>query len=365
MTPVSSDASLPPVFTPVLHRLREDAAAAFGETEARIAPVAYQARPFSNVMRLRVTPRDGEPVRYCFAKIQTPKAMPGGEAHMRARVCHEFDTTAKVERALARRPGMDALHPIACYPELFTIVTAEIRGVTLLRYLEDRLSWFADASARAEADRAAGQAGAWLRIFQTIDPADDLVEMTDLREYIDLRLQRLVSSGHSPISVKVRERCLRHIEDLGAAVHPGDRRNVIVHADMAPGNVMVTARGVAVLDFAMASRGTYLQDITRLALQIDMMRGKPWFRPGAVRQAVDALLRGFAPEQSPGHPLFRLLTLRHRVNHLATLTLNRANGPARLYQWRLRRMHERAIARELDTPVSGPVAAQLDAAPER
>lgn len=365
MTPVSSDASLPPVFTRVLRRLRDDAEAIFGDEETRIEPVAYQARPFSNVVRLRVVTGAGSPVRYCFAKVQTPKAMPDGEAHMSARVRHEFETTAKVERALAGLPGMEALHPVACYPDLFSIVTEEIRGVTLLQYLEKRLSRFATAGRLLEAEHAAARAGEWLRAFQTIDPADDLVEMDELREYIDVRLQKLVSSGQSPISVTERKRCLKHIGDLSAAVPQEDWRNVIVHADLAPGNVMVTERGVAVLDFAMASRGTRLQDITRLALQIDLMRGKPWFTPAAVRHVTHALLEGFAAERLAGQPLFRLLTLRHRINHLATLTLSPSSGLARLYRWRLRRMHERAIAHELATPVGASAAARHDAAPER
>ncbi len=69
-------------------------------------------------------------------------------------------------------------------------------------------------------------------------------------------------------------------------VPPEERRSVIVHADSAPGNVMVTDSGVAVLDFAMASRGTSLQDLTRLALQYRPERGKPQFRPAAVRGVV-------------------------------------------------------------------------------
>jgi tRNA A-37 threonylcarbamoyl transferase component Bud32 len=363
VTPVRSEVELPPVFAPVLQRLRDDAAMAFSPG-VRLAPVSYQARPFSNVMRLSLTSKDGSPAGYCFAKIQTPKAIPDGGSHMRRRVLHEFEVTAKVERALAAHPGMDALHAIACYPELFTIVTREIEGVTLLRYLEARLTWLAGARGLEEAEAIAGQAGHWLRIFQTIDRSDDVVAMSDLRAYIDLRLRRLVSAGRSPITALVRERVLAHLEVLGAAVPAIERRSVMLHADMAPANMMVTGRGIAVLDFAMASRGTYLHDISRLALQIDLLRGKPQFRTESVRRVIEALLRSFAPDLRPQDSLFRLLTLRHRINHLATLTLNPARGPVRLYNWRLRRMHERAIARELETPVGTTAPTHLDATPE-
>lgn len=358
MKPLRSDADLPGVFGPVLERLRQEPPAAFGLPEVRLRPVAFQARPFSNVVRIAICPPSGDPTGFCFAKILTPKAIPDGEEHMRRRVRHEFETTTMVEDALRGRSGIDTLHPIACYPDLFAIVTKELRGVTLLQYLQPRLTWLAGTRSRGEAAQTMGLVGSWLRAFQQIAPGHDLVEVTDLRDYVDVRLARLVSSGRSPITSPVRQRVLQHIESLGGAIAPEERRSVLLHADLAPGNVMVTRQGVAVLDFAMASRGTYLHDITRLAVQIDLLRGKPQFRPSAVRSAVSALLQAFGPTVSPGHPLFRLLTLLHRVNHLATLTLADAGGATRLYNWRLRRMHERWIARELATPVGAATFAE-------
>ena len=151
----------------------------------------------------------------------------------------------------------------------------------------------------------------------------------------------------------VRENLLHHIDALAAATAPDEWHSVIRHADLAPGNVIVTAQGVAVLDFAMTSRGTRLHDLTRLSLQIDLLRGKPQFRRTAVGRVRAALHAGFDPGVSESGPLFRLLTLLHRVNHLGTLTLGRTAGVARLYGSRLRRIHERSIVRELTVPISG------------
>lgn len=304
-------------------------------------------------MRLAVAVDDDTPPTYWFAKVQTPKDIPDAAAHMSQRVRHEFETTRKVETALAARPGMDALHPIVCYPEMFAIVTQEIHGETLLSYLERRLTWLSGSQPLAEAERVLEQTGAWLRVFQEIEPSHDAIAPSELHDYIDLRLQKLVSSGRSPITEQVRLRLLEHLDALLGLVPSHEWRSVLRHSDLAPGNVMVTPRGVAVLDFAMASRGTYLHDLTRLSLQIDMLRGKPHFRPGSIRRARTALLKGFDTAASESQPLFRVLTLLHRVNHLATLTLRGSRGAAQLYGWRLRRIHERAIDRELQTTLDG------------
>lgn len=351
MTPVQSEADLPAVFSTLLARLRLEVVDIVADSTARITPVAFQARAFSNVMRLRISNGDGATLTHWFAKIQTPKPVPDAAAHMARRVRHEFETTRQVEAALAGQPGMEALHAVACYPELFAIVTQELKGVTLLAYLETRLTRWRSRSAQAEAERAVNQVGAWLRRFQGIGQVPDVLSRTELRDYIDLRLERLASSRRSSMTARLRARVLEHIDHLLRAVVHGDMRSVMRHADLAPGNVMVTANGIGVLDFAMTSRGTYLHDLTRLSLQLDLMRGKPYYSPRAIEDVKLALRRGFDPAVAPTLPLFRVLTLLHRINHLGTLTLAPPRGLARLYAGHLRRMHERGIEREIQTPI--------------
>lgn len=324
-----------------------------GWPDPRLVPVAFEARPYSNVLRLSIAADDGPPTLYWFAKVQIPKNVPDAAAHMQLRVRHEFDTTRKIEAAFDRRAGLVTLHPVACYPELFAIVTREIRGTTLLDHLARRTRWWDGGAALAEAEAAARRTGQWLRAFQSIEPSDDVLSASDVRDYVDVRLRRLVSSGRSPITAPVRLQILRHIDALATQVPPGEWRSVMKHADLAPGNVLVTAQGVAVLDFAMASRGTYLHDLTRLSLQIDLLRGKPQFRRRAVARVRMALHSGFDSTVTESQPLFRLLTLLHRINHLGSLTLGSTRGLARLYGWRLRRIHERAIRREVATPLPG------------
>jgi hypothetical protein len=79
------------------------------------------------------------------------------------------------------------------------------------------------------------------------------------------------------------------------------------------------------------------------------MRAKPYFRRPVIRALQKALLRGFDPNLAEDEPLFRLLLLRHHVNHLATLSLRRERFPARAYNAYLRRMHRRWIDCELSS----------------
>jgi hypothetical protein len=97
----------------------------------------------------------------------------------------------------------------------------------------------------------------------------------------------------------------------------------------------------------MTHRGSLMQDISRLYVQLDLMRAKPQFRPTVIRELQDALLRGFDPELTAARPLFRIMLLRHHLNHLVTLVVRREKLPAALYNAHLRAVHRRWIAAEV------------------
>jgi hypothetical protein len=341
----------PAVFDAVLPRLRDDARQLFG-ADVRLQPVAYELRPFSHLLRLAVW-QDGHtvPSSHCFLKIFKPKPVPDGEAQMRTRVEHDYATNRRIHDGLARFPAFGAVRPLICYPDALTIVTEEATGETLLAHLERHAAWFPSPSVVAQLGATMAAAGQWVRAFQTIEPEGEPIAVADLRAYIDVRLQRLAAAGSPVITPASRGAVLAHIDALSAALAPTDCRSVVIHADLAPGNMLVSGDRIVVLDFAMTSRGTRLHDLTRLYLQTDLLGAKPQFRRQVLDAALLALLDGYEPGLTTGDPLFRLLSLLHRVNHLGTLTLNRARFPASLYNRRLRSIHGRWIARELQRPV--------------
>jgi hypothetical protein len=131
---------------------------------------------------------------------------------------------------------------------------------------------------------------------------------------------------------------------------------VALHADLATTNILVAGTRVTVLDFAMATRGSYLHDISRLSMQIGMLRAKPHYRPAVIERLQLALLRGLDPVANTSHPLFRFLSILHHVNHFGTLSLKPEPFPGRIFSWRVRRIHRAWLEREMraagtaDTP---------------
>jgi hypothetical protein len=334
-----------PALQSVLDRFRAGASAYLGLGEVRLEPVRHQEHPFSHVTRVAVC-SGVEPPRHIFVKLFKPKPDLGDDA-MRRRVRHEFDVTARVHAAMAEWRHYGTVKPLACYPDLLAIVTEEAAGATLLAHLDAQARWF-PTSARLQRLRQTAEAiGGWLRAFQQIDHSPGAVPLHDLRDYVEPRLERLVRSRDGELTDETAERVLQYIDTLGSVVSADDLREVSTHADFGFGNILVDGDRIVVLDLAMMRRGVRVLDLARLVMQLDLLVGKPVFRPQTIAALRQALMAGFDATLTPADPLFRIVSMLHRINHLSTLVLKPEGFVTRLYSSRLIAMHRRWIEREL------------------
>jgi hypothetical protein len=339
------DLSVPACFQPVLERLHADSADHFG-VPARLEPVDYRERPFSHVLKVAVYTNGAKgPSTHLFVKVF--KAGAADVQRISARVAQDFETTARLRDALSRWNDLGVVRGVACYPQHLASVTEESSGTTLLEYLQTGAAWLTGHDRLAEGAATMERVARWIRAFQTTAPPAGYLTPDRLRAYVDVRLARLVELPAAGFDAADRRRVLAHIDRLWREVDRVDLEEVPTHSDLAPGNVIVTPGRVTVLDFAMSSTGSRLHDLARLFLQIELMTLKPQFRPPVLRELGEALLRGFDPEVHAGRPMFRLLMMQHRVNHLATLSSVKESFPASAYNWHVRRNHRAWIADEL------------------
>lgn len=333
------------MFEPVLDRLRADAPSHFGVPEVCLRPVGHEERPFSFLLRVAVWhPRASHPVGHAFLKLFKPKDPTAG-VDLHARVSRDFETVRAVYEYLSQWNDVGAVRPIACYADLLAIVTEEAAGPTLLEYLKSRAAWLPGAARMADVEATMTASGRWLKRFQGFDGREGCVALGALLDYVDVRLRHLVD--HCVITGQYRDRIVGHLNRLAANIAPTDLREVAIHADLAPTNILVCGARIVVLDFAMAARGSYLHDISRLFLQLDVLRAKPQYRPRVIDALQAALLRGLDPALTVSHPLFRYLLMLHRINHLGTLALSREPFPANVLSARVGRLHRQWIDREL------------------
>jgi hypothetical protein len=332
-------------FDAIFARLEAQSQARFGTAGVRLETVGYENRPYSWICRAALRDSPAVAGRHVFVKIFKPKE-PAAGIDLAARVRQDFAITCEIHAFMTPWPELGAVKPIACYDDALAIVTEEASGTTLLDRLQQDASWFPNAGRVAPLVHALETVGRWLKCFQGFRPTNTTVPVESLRDYIDIRLKRMVD--RQVMSARQREQILGHLEALGRLVGSADLREVAVHADLAPANILVSSGSVVVLDFAMTGRGTVMQDLARLYMQLELLRAKPQFRPRIITTLTTALLHGFDPALSPRHPLFRTSSMLHHVNHLGTLALRREPWPGRLLSTRVIGIHRRWIADELE-----------------
>jgi hypothetical protein len=344
--------TVPQVFIPVLEQLASDAAAHFGVAQLQLRPIHYEHRPFTHLLRVAVH-HEGvhESQSTLFVKVVKPRQIEGGADALRRRLICDFEATRRVHRLLSGHADLGVVPPVACYPDHLAIVTEGITGPTLLAHLQEEASWFPGTARRRALEERLSLVGRWLRVFQNSGPSAGAVTIESIRDYIDVRLERLVRHRARDFAEADRIRILEHIDRLGSQVPAADLKAVCIHADLALGNVLVSGSRIVVLDFEMANSGTSLHDVTRVFLQLELLAVKPQVREAVVTSLQRGLLNGFDPAVTPQHPLFRLLLLLHRINNVGTLSLSHRSFPENLYNRVVVSSHLRSIAAELRQPV--------------
>jgi hypothetical protein len=341
--------AVPRAVADVMELIPPDVERVLGPGVVGVTPMSYDDRPFSHLARASVTYADDRPATAIYLKIFKAGG-PDRIAKMRARTAHEFETTARTFAHLSGRSGLGVVRPVSCYPQHLAIVTEETPGATLLARLERDAAGFPSEETLGRLDVILSRTGQWLRAFQSM-PMQPGATSEGLADYIDVRLRRLVNLPAAKVTADDRSAILEHVNRLDASVRNDCR--VAVHADFAPGNVLVAGDRVVVLDFAMAATGDPLLDIARLYMQVDLLRLKPQFRARTIRRALSNLLRGYDPTLDSATPAFRLQLLRHHVNHLNTLAAGTARFPSSAYNAYVRRFHRRWMAEEVATGARG------------
>ncbi len=301
-------------FEPVLAALSQGAQTYFGDARALVEPVARLERPFSALLRLRI--RTAGRDSHAFAKVFKPRfSTPEELAQLRRWVVREFRAAKRLHDALHSQDGLNALRPVAVFPDDLAIVTEEVAGVTFERLLRDAL-WGRRVPVPVEL--VAERIGAWIRTYQAVIDAEGSLDLGERREYLDVRLRRLTEPG--VLSDAEAAHTLARFDALAAAVTQPSQPLVAIHADLNPGNILVTPDGrVTILDFAMAKMGPRFHDLSHLYMHLEFLRWRPRLKSAVVSEAQTALMRGYDPASSTSDPLFELMLLQHLVCHVALL----------------------------------------------
>jgi hypothetical protein len=303
------------------HRLLDALRARHGP-RAAITRLALSERPLSSVVRVGVAGVPG--LTTVFIKVF--KVVEGGPsaATLESRVAREQAWSVRLASVLGGHEGLTAVEVVVACPDGLMLATRGVDGVPLTTLTER----YALGVGRA-VTTALGRVGAWVRVVQALDPPTAPVAPDVLVERLDIRLRRLRERAPRVVSAADRASVLSRFREAVEALPDAERREVPAHNDLAPGNVIVGAAGIAVIDFAMADVALPWVDIARLHHQVGLLAFKPWMRAGRVRAMQDDVRQGVGVDtRSPG---FQVATVVHTVNHISRLSRGVGSPAGRLF----------------------------------
>jgi hypothetical protein len=279
-----------------------------------------------------------------FAKILKPR-VPGetGLEETRLRLRHDVEVTRHVFEAMGSTDDLRAVEPLACYEEALGIVTNEAPGLPLDVVVGRAARWPARPGDLESLENTFARIGRWIAAFQQVapEPTPSRLDLDATREYIDIRLKRLVDLAGAGFEEADRRAVLAYFDARAAHVQSIDRLAVPVHGDITPSNIIVQSQSVTVLDFAMTARGSKYLDLARLYSQLEFYTAKPQYRPHVIARLQRALLSGFDPSLLTDNPLFELCALQHVVCHFLSHARRPGTFPISLYSRHLCRLHRR------------------------
>jgi hypothetical protein len=331
----SGNTDVAEVLSRVTGRLQHESERYFGASHIRIEPVSYTERPFSDVLRIRIEADSA--ISYAFIKVfKLEDISPGHRERMQNRVARDYAATERSYKGLMACEGLAAVRPIACFPEELAIVTQEAPGHSLENLLKRQAAWRAGSVAWNDLEKIFARIGRWVRAFQSIAISDRQLSLEDMRQYLDVRLEKLVKSGCDWFAESDREQSLRAFDAAACEIERSALVEVPIHGDLSPGNILVDDEKITVLDFTMMKTGAIYHDVSHLYVHIERLKAKPWIRPNVTDALQKTMLRGFDPLTEPHKPLFKLLLLQHTICHLLQLASPSGNPLARLQKRHLR-----------------------------
>jgi hypothetical protein len=198
-------------------------------------------RPFSR-LKVRISTATGR----FHAYIKQYRLREPSEAHralMVARLQNDYHVTRLLYKRFAAFPRLYVPRPLACFPELLTIVFEESPGENL----QELIHWHARGwPSRTTLNRLieyCEQCGEWLHRFQQVFPREKRYSIVEMWEEVDHRLRQLVANPHAKFSESSRQQVCRYFEKLQARGDHLDLRMAAVHADFCPSNMVVHHRG--------------------------------------------------------------------------------------------------------------------------
>jgi len=244
----------------------------FGDRNTKLLGCNNIQTPSSLVFRLEYA--IGGTSRVLFVKLPAEGKDNKQTAKIIQRLQREHYLIERVKSAFKTSPELEIVPSSGFIPDINGLVTSEVRGASLQDLISARLR-FRYGRGTPELERLSGLAGKWLHRFHSLDIVGGKIDLRQtISTYCGDRLEVLARTKNSQISKLLSESLMRNISTwIDEALSNPETRTVLCHNDYSPHNIIVTDKGICVLDFSFSTPGLPAFDLACFWHKIEDLKG--------------------------------------------------------------------------------------------
>ncbi len=315
----------------ILERLRREPERYFGTPRAPELHIVKKVwRPYSRVYRVEAR-QDAAVSRFFWVKmfVISERILKKAEKHL-ARIKTEFEVARELSEKFADSRNIHVVQPLALFPDKATVVTWESPGEPLSTLIEQKARLWPAQEAIEEIEQYMRLSGEALARMQALTASDELFDPAALRDYVDIRLQRLVKLRSARFPETMRTQVLATFDRLIPEIPREHLRICGKHGDFGAFNILAGNGEITLTDFTMYSPGSPYIDLSYFIHRLQGFLHKPTFRPEVISRFEQAFIDGYGVPDVREHALYTLCMIRHVINNYSSLARNRIGGYAKI-----------------------------------
>lgn len=305
------------------------AKSAFGEKDAKLLGSDKIKTSSSEVFRLKYLIEGTSRVLY----VKLPKKSENSKQTERniQYLQREYYLADNIKSAFETDVELRTVIPASFITEINGLVTWEVCGVSLQDKISGRLR-FCYGDKAPDLIRLSQLAGKWLQRFHTLDLVEDKIDLRqDILTYCGNRLERLCSNRKSQVSKDLVISLKYNISSwIDEALSTPKAKIILCHNDFSPHNIVVTDKGICVLDFAFSTPGFPAFDLASFWHKLEDMKGSLIRGNSGLDAIQQCFLHAYGFDFDTKRPDVKLGLARLILSKMVTII---DSGSFRRYSW--------------------------------
>lgn len=298
---------------------------ALGEIDQGVSIEVIQshANLYSDIQVVRATTKTGTG-RVFYVKM--PHVGSGQENIVIQRLQREFEILTRLHNELQKEDNLNVVRPVAVLADPCAVITEEAVGENLAQVVSDHGRTLVSGKLSFDqTEQAFENAGLWLKHFQYSDNVEILpFNEMEFRDSCRLRIE-LLATANAKFANELAQPVKNFLDQILLEMQGRPVRQVPVHGDFAPHNIIANSSRIWLLDFSMVGSGPAEFDFCTFDMALVQMTYDLRFSARKILAMRNAFRHGYGRSPDIESVSYRMRHLQLLLNRMLLL-VNKGNS---------------------------------------